>query len=226
VGLLDPFGIVWQAQLVHRASLANSRRVEVLDLPRERFGEASIVMADAFADDPGWRSVGPNDPARLHRYIRRVCGGVLNVAARRGGHNWHVERDGRTVGVLSSLDPGQWPPPQPSTLLAQALGPTLAGPAVVLRSLSADNRMHKGHPDDYHFFVWMLTVAPAAQRSGVGRALLSTALSRADEFGVPTYLDTAKPDNLPYYGSFGFEPVGQTRLPRGAPLWYMFRAMR
>jgi GNAT superfamily N-acetyltransferase len=200
--------------------------VEVLDLPRERFGDASLVMADAFVDDPGWRAVGPNDPARLHRYIQRVCRGVLNVCARRGGRIWHVERDGRTVGVLSSLDPGQWPPPQPSAMLAQALGPTLAGPAVVWRSLSADTTMHKGHPEDYHFFVWMLSVAPAAQRSGVGRALLSTALKRADEFGVPTYLDTAKPDNLPYYGSFGFEPIGQTQLPRGAPLWFMSRAMR
>ena len=45
------------------------------------------------------------------------------------------------------------------------------------------------------------------------------------EPGEP-HLDTAKRANLPYYGSFGFEPVGQTSLPRGAPLWFMFRDMR
>ena len=49
--------------------------------------------------------------------------------------------------------------------------------------------------------------------------------ARAQEFGVPTYLDTAKPENLPYYGSFGFAPIGQTELPRGAPLWFMFREL-
>jgi predicted GNAT superfamily acetyltransferase len=43
---------------------------------------------------------------------------------------------------------------------------------------------------------------------------------------VPTYLDTAKRANLPYYASFGFEQVGQTQLPRGAPLWFMFRDVR
>ena len=183
-------------------------------------------MADAFLDDPGWSAVGPDDPVRLHRYIRRVCRGVLAVTSRRGGFIWHVERDGDVVGVLAGLDPGQWPPPQLSSLAAQALGPILAGPAVLIRSFGADAAMHRGHPSDHHLFVWMLTVAPSAQRTGVGRALLSTALARADELGVPTYLDTAKRANLPYYGSFGFEPVGQTSLPRGAPLWFMFRDMR
>jgi GNAT superfamily N-acetyltransferase len=197
--------------------------VNAIDLPRERFGEAGVVMADAFMDDPGWRAVGPDDPKRLHAYIRRVCGGVLRVCSRRGGRIWHVERDGRTVGVLSSLDPGDWPPPQLPALVAQAGGPMLAGPAVLLRSLSADNAMHRGHPAEPHLFVWMLAVAPAAQRSGVGRALLSTALGRAEELGVPTYLDTAKPANLPYYGSFGFQQVGQTTLPRDATLWFMMR---
>jgi GNAT superfamily N-acetyltransferase len=200
--------------------------VDVVGLPRERFAEASVVMADAFMDDPGWRAVGPDDPAKLHRYIRRVCRGVLNVCAHRGGRIWHVERDGRTVGVLSSLEPGAWPPPQLPSLAAQALGPVLAGPSVLWRSLRGDNAMHQGHPDGEHFFVWILTVAPAAQRTGVGHALLGTALARADELGVPTYLDTAKPENLPYYGSFGFERTGQTLLPRGAPLWFMYREMR
>jgi GNAT superfamily N-acetyltransferase len=196
------------------------------DLPRDRFNDASVVMADAFLDDPGWMSVGPDQPHRRHRYIRRVCQGILNVTERRGGNNWHVERDGRTVGVLSSLDPGQWPPPQLPAIARQALGPVLAGPTVLWRSLGADAAMHRGHPDDMHLFVWMLTVAPSAQRTGIGRALLSHALKRADEFGVPAYLDTAKAANLPYYGSFGFNQVGETSLPRGAPLWFMFREAR
>jgi GNAT superfamily N-acetyltransferase len=199
--------------------------VDVTELPRARFEAASVVMADAFVDDPGWQAVGPDDPRRLHRYIRRVCRGVLALTARRGGQIWQVEREGRTVGVLSLLDPGQWPPPELPALAAQALGPVLAGPAVLWRSLKADSAMHRGHPAEPHLFVWMLTVSPPAQRTGVGRALLSTALARAEELGVPTYLDTAKPANLPYYGSFGFEAIGETQLPRRATLWFMFRDM-
>jgi GNAT superfamily N-acetyltransferase len=200
--------------------------MDVTALPPDRFGEASVVMADAFLDDPGWKAVGPDDPARRHGYIRRVCRGSLEVVRRFGGPIWQVERDGRVAGVLSSLDPGQWPPPQLRATLHQALGPALAGPGVLWRSLAADSAMHKGHPDEDHLFVWMLTVSPSAQRSGVGRALLSTALERAAAKGVPTYLDTANPANLPYYGSFGFEPTGQTELPRGAALWFMYRSLR
>jgi GNAT superfamily N-acetyltransferase len=180
-------------------------------------------MADAFMDDPGWQAVGPDDPKRLHEYIRRVCGGVLRVSSRRGGRIWQVERDGKTVGVLSSLDPGQWPPPQLPALMAQAAGPIIAGPVVFVRSLRGDSAMHRGHPDEPHLFVWMLAVSPSAQRTGVGRALLWTALARSEELGVPTYLDTAKPANLPYYASFGFEQRGETSLPRGATLWFMMR---
>jgi GNAT superfamily N-acetyltransferase len=199
--------------------------VDVIDLQPERFDEASTVMADAFLDDPGWVAVGPGARARRHAYIRRVCRGSLNVVRRRGGQVRHVEREGRIAGVISSLDPGQWPPPQVSATAMQALGPTIAGPAVLWRSLVTDGAMHKGHPGEDHLFVWMLTVAPAAQRSGVGRALLSAALARADELRVPVYLDTANPANLPYYGSFGFENTGQTELPRGATLWFMYRSM-
>ena len=183
-------------------------------------------MADAFLDDPGWSAVGPDNPKRRHAYIRRVCSAVLSIIARRGGFIWHVERQGGVAGVLAGLDPGQWPPPQLRSLGAQALGPVLGGPSVLWRSLRADGAMHMGHPDEEHVFVWILTVSPTAQRSGIGRALLSTALARAEELGVPAYLDTAKQANLPYYGSFGFEPVGQTELPRGAPLWFMFRDVR
>src|SRR4051812_37648901 len=89
----------------------------------------------------------------------------------------------------------------------------LAGPVVLARSLRGDSAMHRGHPGEPHFFVWMLAVSPAAQRTGVGRALLTTALARAEELGVPTYLDTAKPENLPYYGSVRVPPTGAAGRP-------------
>jgi GNAT superfamily N-acetyltransferase len=197
--------------------------VDVTELPRERFDEASLVLADAYLDDPGWVAVGPRHRGRRHAYTRRVCRGALTIVERWGGRIWHVEREGEVAGVLTSCDPGQWPPPQLRATALQALGPTLAGPSTLYRSLVADAAMHKHHPDDPHFFVWMLGVSPRHQRTGVGRALLSTALGRADELATDAYLETANPDNLPYYGSFGFREIGGTKLPRGAPIWFMMR---
>ena len=42
----------------------------------------------------------------------------------------------------------------------------------------------------------------------------------AEELGVPTYLDTAKPENRPYYASFGFREVERVlmTMPDGVSL--------
>ena len=195
----------------------------VRELPKERIGEAAGVLAESYLDDPGWVAVGPRNRARRLGYARRVCRGALKIVAMQGGRIWHVERDGRIAGVLSTMDPDQWPPPHLRLLAAQALGPTLAGPAVVWRSLKADSVMQGAHPVEPHFFIWMLGVAPQHQRSGVGRALLTTGLERADDLGIHAYLETANPENLPYYRSFGFEQTGERTLPGGAPIWFMNR---
>jgi GNAT superfamily N-acetyltransferase len=195
----------------------------VTDLPRERFREASAVLADAYLDDPGWVAVGPDNRRRRHAYTRRVCRGAISIVDRWGGKIWCAERDGRVAGVLTSCDPGQWPPPQLRATVKQSLGPALAGPAVLWRSLAADAAMHKHHPEEPHFYVWMLGVSPQHQRTGVGRALLNAALARAEEFGLPTYLETANPENLPYYASFGFRETAEATLPRDTPIWCMMR---
>ena len=69
--------------------------------------------------------------------------------------------------------------------------------------------------------MWWLAVDPARQRSGLGRALLTKVADENPE--APMYLDTANPDNVPYYASFGFEEIGRAPLPRGATMWFMTR---
>jgi ribosomal protein S18 acetylase RimI-like enzyme len=203
--------------------LRTADAMQVTALPPSRIDEASQVLADAYQDDPGWVAIGPRDPRRRNRYARRVCHGALRVVAAHGGEIWQVERDGRVAGVLSTMPPGTWPPPHLKLLIAQALGPVLAGPSVLWRSIRADSVMQDAHPRDPHYFVWMLGVAPAHQRTGVGRALLGHGLARADELGIEAYLETANPENLPYYASFGFERTGERMLPGDAPIWFMHR---
>jgi predicted N-acetyltransferase YhbS len=52
---------------------------------------------------------------------------------------------------------------------------------------------------------------------------MGEALARADADGVPAYLWTGNPANLPYYGSHGFEVTGEAVIPGGAPNWFMER---
>jgi predicted N-acetyltransferase YhbS len=108
-------------------------------------------------------------------------------------------------------------------LVRLAPGPILAGPAPLLRSLRTQRIVEKAHPDYEHFLVWMFAVSPAHQRSGFGRRLMSEALVRADGDGVPAYLWTGNPDNLPYYRSHGFEVIDKALIPGGVPNWFMER---
>ena len=107
-----------------------------------------------------------------------------------------------------------------------APGPVLAGPSPLVRSLRAQRVIGAAHPAYEHFLVWMFAVSPAHQRRGLGRQLMREALAQADADDVPAYLWTGNPDNLPYYRSHGFDVVGEARIPRGAPNWFMQRAPR
>jgi GNAT superfamily N-acetyltransferase len=90
-------------------------------------------------------------------------------------------------------------------------------------TLEPQRVFEKRHPAYDHFLVWMFGVAPAHQRTGLGRRLMGEALSHADADRVPAYLWTSNPDNLPYYRSHGYEVIGESGIPGGARSWYMER---
>jgi GNAT superfamily N-acetyltransferase len=190
--------------------------------PGERAAIARIY-GDAFVDDPGWRAVGPDSRERRRRYARRVCGGEAWAAPRAGGTVLVTRDDGVPSAAIIYFEPDALPVSLLITV-GEAPGAILAGPRVLARSLRADAGMANVRPKDEHLFVALLAAHPDHQRGGRGRALLNAAIARAEQLGVPTYLDTANPDNLPYYRSFGFVLTGEAELPRGATLWSLLRA--
>ena len=184
---------------------------------------AAVVLADAFVDDPGWVAVGPRSSRARWKYIYRTCLGAIQVGARWCGPSWCVVESGEPVAVLAGCAPGLWPPPRLRALPYLAPGPLLAGPRPLVRSLGAQRVIEAAHPEYEHFLVWMFAVSPDHQRQGLGRLLMSEALARADSDAVPAYLWTGNPDNLPYYGSHGFEVLSEAMIPGGVPNWFMER---
>lgn len=184
---------------------------------------AARMYADAFLHDPGWKAVGPDGERRRWHYTRRICGGELRAAERVGGTVLATYDEGEPSAAIVYYPPGagssSW-----RVTVGEAPGAVLAGPAVLRRSLAAESQLVAGHPDEPHLFVSLLAVHPGRQRGGRGRVLLAAALEHAERLGVPAYLDTANPANLPYYRSFGFVLTGEATLPRGAPLWCLLRA--
>jgi GNAT superfamily N-acetyltransferase len=182
--------------------------------------EAARIITDALLDDPGWVGVGPDSRARRRRVLLGYHRAVVAVTHRHGGPIYGAFRDDKLAAVAVTFAPGLYP--APSYTFARYVPPFLrAGPATIVRALRASAVQDKGHPPEPHSFVWQLAVDPVHQRSGLGRALLNRVAEDSAE--VPVYLDTANPDNVPYYASCGYEEIGQAPLPRGANMWFMRR---
>jgi len=197
--------------------------VVVRELSREQRADATRVLTDAFLDDPAWLAIGP----RAETYRRGVLTAyhrvVLFRARRFGGRVLVGLRDGRLAGVAVAFPAGGWPPSEPWSALMQAPVFIAAGPGPGKRAMQVDALMERAHPPEPHLYLELLAVAPRLQRTGIGRALLDRLLSDADADGVPLHLETARPENLPYYRGFGFEVTAEAALPRGAPMWFMCR---
>jgi len=75
-----------------------------------------------------------------------------------------------------------------------------------------------------HWYLWALGVEPGMQRRGIGGAIIRPVLDRADQGGLPCYLETANDRNLPFYQRHGFEVGGEHRAHSdGMTIWTMIR---
>jgi GNAT superfamily N-acetyltransferase len=183
---------------------------------------AARILAGAFLDDPAWVAVGPRSRPYRRLLLRAYYPGVVALAHRWGGPLWCARRDGRTIAVALAFDDGLWPPPAVGRQLYEAPF-MLGGPGPMRRGMLVEAAMASGHPPEPHLYLWYLGADPGAQRSGGGRALLARLAEHADERGLPTYLETMNPDNVPYYRSAGFAVVDEGPLPRDARVWFMVR---
>lgn len=61
-------------------------------------------------------------------------------------------------------------------------------------------------------YLLFIGVKPTYQKTGVGTALLNDVLHRMAVLGLPVYLETSVPENLPWYKKFGFGIYDQIDL--------------
>jgi ribosomal protein S18 acetylase RimI-like enzyme len=84
--------------------------------------------------------------------------------------------------------------------------------------------LHKRTMNRPHWYLWVLGVDPAQQGQGIGSGLLEPVLARADEEGVPCYLETETERNVAFYRRRGFEVMNEVQVPgHELQLWTMLR---
>lgn len=167
--------------------------------------EAAAVVALltlAFARDPANRWTWPQARTYLEAFPRfvRAYGGAafaLGTAA----------RIGEAAAAL-------WLPPGASSdepTIDALMEATAAGDAR-RDGPEAMRRMLCYRPREAHWYLPMIGVDPLHQGQGLGSALLRHATARCDRDGLPAFLESSNPRNVPLYQAHGFEVLGRIQV--------------
>jgi GNAT superfamily N-acetyltransferase len=93
--------------------------------------------------------------------------------------------------------------------------------------VSAVDRFHQRTAPGKHLYLSTLGVEPSRQGLGLGSALIHPMLERADAEGLPCYLETFQPRNVPLYQKHGFKiAIEEVEPNSGVRGWAFLREPR
>jgi GNAT superfamily N-acetyltransferase len=176
----------------------------------------ATTLARAFADDPVFRWMLPDDHSRLHR-MERLFDLLLRLHGRSG--RILTAPDGRAASI--------WQPPGTAvlglpTILANLPRLLDVFGRHILRSLAVSGAIEAHMPKDEPFwYLHFVGVEPSLQGQGRGKAMVKRGLQWAEAEGLPTYLETARPENVSLYLGLGFTVTGEWDVPDGPHFWSM-----
>ena len=185
--------------------------------------ELAVALADAFADDPvqRWLFAGAEDfRASLGRFFRFFVDEYFAIG--------HVYLPKGAPGHGGAM----WAPPSrdilhDETRLAELIALVQAeigeDPTSRLMELA---RAAEYRPEDPHFYLGILGVAPAGQGAGLGGRLVDPVLAECDRAGMLAHLESSNPRNIGFYERLGFETVDEYRCGDDPLMSIMTRAPR
>jgi GNAT superfamily N-acetyltransferase len=175
------------------------------------------VITLAFSTDPMGRWAFP-DPARYLAVMPEVANAF-------GGNGFP---HGTVHLVDGGLAAAMWLPPgvNPDAERLGALMEEHVPKDRVGDMMQVFERMDRYHPPDPCWYLPLIGVDPQHQGRGCGSALLRYALARCDRDGIPAYLESSNPRNVPLYQRHGFENVGSIQVGSSPTLVPMLRPPR
>ncbi|MBP7570998.1 MAG: GNAT family N-acetyltransferase [Acidobacteria bacterium] len=190
--------------------------VRIEHLGDDRLEEAAATLARAFVTNPiHVAAFGAGQLAVNETFFR------LGLPLMRGTKLVALE-DGALVGLIHWIEsPGCQPTDQDRRTLAPLMLKTFGiRTAWRLRSwLTA----WSGHdPQGPHVHLGPIGVEPSAQGRGIGRLLMRRYCEQLDASRQVGYLETDRPENVPFYEGFGFRVTGEM-LVLGVPNFFMTR---
>ena len=172
-------------------------------------------LASAFAEDPLFRwmfGAGPNDT--VEPKMRIFFDAFLKLDLSRDDHLVFTDEDG--VGGAIWKHPNRWKMATGDIVrtmpaMVRAMGTKIP------RVLGALNAIEKVHPKEEHYYLEVLGTHQGKQSKGIGTAVITHMLDRIDAEGMPAYLESSNPRNIPFYARHGFETTREIECGKGAP---------
>jgi ribosomal protein S18 acetylase RimI-like enzyme len=203
-----------------------SQRDTLHRLTETQLPQATAMVARAFHNDPISVYVYPDTAERTRR---------LPLMFRFAFH--YTLRYGEITTTPQLTGAACWLPPQNTTVSIMRLLRTGALTTSLQMGLLALRRLNNA--EDYmrttqkrclvepHWYLWVIGVEPACQGQGIGGMLLRAGLERADTSGLPCYLETTNPQDVPLYQKFGFTIASEGEIPGSSVwMWGMVRPRR
>lgn len=176
---------------------------------------ATIVLA--FSTDPAARWSWTRPDVFLHN---------MPLASRAFAGNCFALGTAYEIGNFSGV--ALWLPPGESSD-GETLGSLIerTAPAENLADLSkVFEQMATFHPHEPHWYLPLIGVDPSRQGEGLGDKLMVHALARCDGDGLPAYLESSNPRNIPFYERYGFQALGKIQSGSSPTLVPMLRRPR
>jgi ribosomal protein S18 acetylase RimI-like enzyme len=201
----------------------NLQNETAVELPSSRIGEAAALLTKVFWNDPMTIFLYPDiaerrdlQPSFYEMNIEHaaVGGELYTTSSFKGIAVWRFPGDETRQKVDSGKDPRD--------RLPETMG---AGPFERLMVIvECTYAMHKSLVEGKHCYLLFLGVAPGQQQQGIGSLLIRPVLKKADEQGLPCYLETMKEVNLAFYRKHGFRVADEKQIANGGPhIWALLR---
>jgi ribosomal protein S18 acetylase RimI-like enzyme len=185
---------------------------DLIRLGKDRIGEASGMLTQAFFNDPKLTYVLPEEQGRMER----------------GKHLLNFELNyGMIYGSVYATSPtlegvAVWLPSSKSAITfwraLRSGGMTLQknlGKETMKRLMNFSDQVdsyHLRHAPGPHCYLFFIGVDPVSQGKGFAGKLIRPVLERLDQKGTDCYLHTQNEKNIGLYEHFGFSVVEQVTL--------------
>ena len=149
---------------------------------------------------------------------------ALEVAVKlKYGHTYTTDD---RAGAALWAPPGTWRGSVGDALRVMAPMARLTGRGT-RRGLTVLRASERAHPKDHdHWYLAVLGTHPDHQGLGVGSSVLQPVLERCDLDGSGAYLESSKPENVPFYERHGFAVTDVIDPGGSPPLTLMWRDPR